>query len=221
LPGNTIKTLDILRNLSPAAFLKVRPKTYQTFHLGPMKTLIKHLLSFRFLYIIIGGFLIYLLGAAVDLIFIPTLEMSDGWCKNWTEKKVIYRQVRECTDFRSEIDALKLKHNKRMEKRQSYKMIAIFFSASLVTYFLMWLNPANFFDKSTAFEHNAAMMTTAVYYGVFLGFLMQILFQELLPPPHEWFPDEFLMIRQARVEQILKGINEMTKFIPQETMAPE
>ncbi len=108
-----------------------------------------------------------------------------------------------------------------MEKRHSYKMFAIFFSASLVTYLLMWLNPANFFDKTTAFEHNAGLMAIAVYYGVFLGFLMPIIFQELLPPPHEWFPDEFLVIRQARVEQILEGINEMTKFIPQDTMAPE
>ena len=186
-----------------------------------MNTLLQYLLSFRFLYIVIGGFLIYLLGAAVDLIFIPTLEMSDGWCKNWTEKKVTYRRVRECTDFRNEIDALKFKHNKRMEKRHSYKMFAIFFSASLVTYLLMWLNPANFFDKTTAFEHNTGMMATAVYYGVFLGFLMPIIFQELLPSPHEWFPNEFIEIRQARVEQILKGINEITKSIPQDKMAPE
>ena len=116
-----------------------------------MNILLQYLLSFRFLYIIIGGFLIYLLSAAVDLIFIPTLEMTDGWCKNWTENKVIYRRVRQCTDFRNEIDALKYTHNKMMEKRQSYKMFTIFFSASLITYLLMWLNPAKFFDKTTKF----------------------------------------------------------------------
>jgi hypothetical protein len=187
-----------------------------------MNTLLQYLLSFRFLYIIIGGFLIYLLGAAIDLIFIPTLEMSDGWCKNWTEKKVsYYRRVKECTDFRSEMDALIFKHNKTMEKRHSYKMFAIFFTASLVTYLLMWLNPANFFEKKTAFEHNTGVMATAVYYGVFLGFLMPIIFQVLLPPPQEWFPNEFIEIRQARVEQILEEINETAKFDPQDTMAPE
>ena len=186
-----------------------------------MNTLLHYLLSFRFLYIIIGGFLIYLLSATVDLIFVPTLEMKDGWCKSWTEKRVIYRKIRECTEFRNEIDALKLKHNKRMENRNSYKMFAIFFSTSLFTYFLMWLNPANFFDEKTAFEHNSGVMATAVYYGVFIGFLMPIIFEASLPPPQEWFPNEFIEIREARIKQIMDEIREMTKFVPRETMAPE
>ena len=181
----------------------------------------KYLLSFRFLYIIIGGFLIYLLGAAIDLIFIPSLDMRDGWCNKWAEKKVIYRRIRECTDFRNEIDELKFKHNKNMEKRNSYKMFSFFFSASLVTYWLMWLNPAKFFDKKTAFEHNTGVMATAVYYGVFLGFLMPIIFQEMLPSPLEWFPNEFIEIRQARVDRLMGTINEITRVIPQDTMAPE
>jgi hypothetical protein len=162
-----------------------------------------------------------LLGAAIDLIFIPTLEMDDGWCKNWSEQKIIYRRVKECTEFRNSIDALKFKHNSRMEERQTYKKFTIFFSALLFTYFLMWLNPALFFDKKTAFAHNTGTMAIAVYYGVFLAFLMPIAFEALLPPTHDWFPKEFMEIREARIKQIIEKISEMTKFIPQDTMAPE
>ena len=85
----------------------------------------------------------------------------------------------------------------------------------------MWLNPANFFEKTAPFEHNTSVLAIAVYYGVFLGFLMPIIFEALLPAPHEWFPNEFIEIREARIKQIMEQISEMTKFIPQETMAPE
>jgi hypothetical protein len=186
-----------------------------------MNAIIKYLTSFRLLYIIIGGFCIYLLSASIDLIFIPTLELSEGWCKELVEKKIIYRQVKECVKFSSNIEALKYKHNQSMEKRSSYKMFAFFFSASVFTYFLMWLNPANFFDKKTEFDHNAGALATAVYYGVILGFLMPIIYQELLPPAHEWFPREFIEIRKARVGQILNEIKEVSKYISQDGMAPE
>lgn len=186
-----------------------------------MNAFLKYLTSFRLLYIIIGGFCIYLLSASIDLIFIPTLELSEGWCKEWSEKRFIYRQVKKCVTFSNNIEALKYEHNNRMEKRSSYKMIAFFFSASAVTYFLIWLKPANFFDKKTEFDHNAGVITTAIYYGVFLGFLMPILYQELLPPAPEWFPREFIEIRQVRVEKILNDINEISKQISQDRMAPE
>jgi hypothetical protein len=186
-----------------------------------MNTLVKYLTSFRFLYIIIGGFLIYVLSASIDLIFIPTLEMSDGWCKDWTEKSMLYKKDKECAAFSDKIEERKYRHNKNMELRQSYKMFAILLLATVFTYFLIWLNPANFFDRKTQFEHTTGVMAVAVYYGIFTGLIMPIIYQELLPPPHQWFPQEFLEIRQARIEQILDNINEISEFMPGDEMAPE
>jgi len=47
-------------------------------------------------------------------------------------------------------------------------------------------------------------MATAVYYGTILGFIIPIIFQQLLPPSTQWFPDEFQEIRRARIEYLLK-----------------
>lgn len=186
-----------------------------------MSTLVKYLTSFRFLYIIFGGFFLYVLSASIDLIFIPTLEMSDGWCKDWAEKSLLYGKDRECVAFSDEIEERKYHHNKNMEQRQSYKMFAILFSATVFTYFLMWLNPANFFDQKTQFEHTTGVIAVAVYYGIITALIMPIIYHELLPPPHQWFPHEFIEIRQARIEQILNNISEMSEFIPRDEMAPE
>jgi hypothetical protein len=50
--------------------------------------------------------------------------------------------------------------------------------------------------------------------------LMPIICQALLPPPAEWFPQEFMEIRRARVELILNEITEKIQLVSQEGKGP-
>jgi hypothetical protein len=64
------------------------------------------------------------------------------------------------------------------------------------------------------------MIATAVLVGVVIGFMMPIICQALLPPAVEWFPQEFMEIRRARVELILNEITEKIQLVSQEGKGP-
>ena len=185
-----------------------------------MNSIIKQLVSFRLLYILAGGFFCYLSSAAYEAIFIPTLEMEDGWCEEWTEIKLMYRSKKRCVKFKNELEELKYRHNLKMDKRQSHKIFSMFLVATLVTFSLMMLKPSLFFGKDTALNNYTGAMATAVYYGTILGFIIPIIFQQLLPPPTQWFPDEFQEIRQARIEYLLKENADLAHLPPAEGAAP-
>ncbi len=176
-----------------------------------MHPLIKYLLSFRLLYVVMGGFFFYLLSVAIDPIFIPTLQMPENWCQKWMETRIGYQKQMECVEFDNTLNKLKYRHNREMEKRRSDKMIGLFIAASLITFFLMCLNPTNFFGVGVRIENYTGAVATAVFYGVILGFIFPTIYQTLLPPPLEWMPQEFLEIRQARIEFILKTIEKSLK----------
>jgi hypothetical protein len=169
---------------------------------------------------VIGGFFFYLVGAFIGVIFIPTLEMSDNGCKDWVENRTGYGSDKECVRFKDKIEELKYLHNQRMAKRSSHKMFALFPFAAFVTYLLMLFNPHAFFDNKIGLKDNTGVIVSAIYFGVILGFIMPIIYQELLPPPIEWFPKEFIEIRQARIELILKEILEMSELPSHEGLPP-
>ena len=98
-----------------------------------------------------------------------------------------------------------------MEKRRANKMLGLFIAASAITFFLMVLNPANFFGAGVSIENYTGAAATAVFYGVILGFILPTIYQMLLPPPMEWMPEEFLEIRRARIEFVLKTIEKLLK----------
>ena len=176
-----------------------------------MHPLIKYLLSFRLLYILGGGFSFYLLSVFIDPVFIPTLQMPENWCQKWIETRSGYQKQKECVEFGNPLDELKYKHNREMEKRRANKMLGLFIAASAITFFLMVLNPANFFGAGVSIENYTGAFATAVFYGVILGIILPTVYQMLLPPPAEWMPQEFLEIRRARIEFILRGIEKLLK----------
>ena len=75
----------------------------------------------------------------------------------------------------------------------------------------MVLNPANFFGVGVRIKNDTGAVAAAVFYGLILGFIFPTLYQILLPSPLEWMPEEFLEIRRARIELILKAIEKLSK----------
>ena len=141
------------------------------------------------LYMVVGGFIFYLLSILIDPIFIPTLKISDN---------------NECTEFSNKLAEQKYRHNRKMESRRANKMIGLFMAASVVTLLLMVLKPSLFFGSGVKIEDYTGAFATAVFYGIILGFIMPVFYESLLPPPSEWLPAELEEIRTARIELILK-----------------
>ena len=67
------------------------------------------------IYMIVGGFVFYLLSVIVDPIFIPTLEMPPDYCQKWVEKRVGYQTQEICVAFNSKINEIKYEHNRKQD----------------------------------------------------------------------------------------------------------
>jgi len=176
----------------------------------------KHLRSFLFLYLIVGGLAFYLLSAAIDAVFIYTMKMSPGWCVEYMNVEGKYGFHKECIRFKNKIEELKYLHNQTIEKRIPKRAHAMLALASIVTLLLMLLAPSRFFDNGNEFlHHKTAVFASAVFYGFLLSVVMPLLYGAVLPPPIEWFPDEIIAIRQARIELVLNQIIEASKLLSQ------
>ena len=185
-----------------------------------MNFLEKHIQLFLLFYMLIGGFAFFLLSITIDTIFVPTVEQQEGFCEDWTERALRWYRAKDCVKFNSHLEQLKYKHNKRMERRISRKVLVLFLLASSVTYLLMALRPTLFFQKGDYLSYTTGIIATAILMGVVLGFMMPIIFQAILPPPAEWLPEEFLEIRRARIELILTEIAEKVQLASREGNGP-
>ena len=185
-----------------------------------MNFLEKHLQLFLLFYLLIGGVFFFLLGATIDTIFVPVIEQPEDFCEEWTERAFRWHRAQDCIKFKNQMEELKYKHNKRMEKRSSRKTLFLFLLASGGTYLLMVLRPTLFFDKGDYLGYTTGMIATAILLGVVIGFMIPIICQAVLPAPAEWFPEEFMEIRQARVELILDEIAEKIQLVSREGKGP-
>ena len=174
-----------------------------------MPDYLKHFFNFRLTYVLLGGLFFYLVSVTFDLVFIPRLDMVGPWCEKWVERKIGYRSQSECVQFPDKLQELKYRHNQKMKERFTHKMFGIFLLASILTFFLMLLNPYLFFDQKITLETCSGAIAVAVFYGVIIGFLLPNVLQALLPPPSEWLPNEFFEIQQARKEMILRELGEI------------
>ena len=186
----------------------------------PMNIIEKHLQLFLLSYMIIGGFFFYVMGITIDTIFVPTIEQPEGFCEEWTERAFRWHRAQDCVKFDNYLEELKYKHNKRMEKRSTQKVLFLFLLATGVTFVLMVLRPTLFFEKGNYLRYTTGIIATAVLMGVVLGFMMPIIYQALLPAPSDWLPQEFMEIRRARTELILNEIAERVQLASQEGKGP-
>ncbi len=185
-----------------------------------MNLLEKHRQLFLLFYMLIGGFFFYLMGITIDTIFVPKIEQPEGFCEEWSERAFRWHRALDCVKFKNNLEELKYKHNKRMEKRSARKVLFLFLLATGVTYLLMVLRPTLFFEKSNYLRYTTGIIATAILMGVVLGFMMPIIYQALLPVPSEWLPQEFMEIRRARTELILNEIAERIQLASQEGKGP-
>ena len=172
-----------------------------------MKELLSYFYSFRLLYLVFAGLFFTLVSITFDPIFIPRLDMPGNWCEQWEERRIGYQAREECVEFKTDLDEMKYQHNRKMEKRQTTKVHGLFIFATLLTFSIMLLSPGKFIDYKITLKNYTGAVAIAVFYGVIIGFLLPVALEAMLPPSHEWLPNELFEIKQARIEYVLKEIN--------------
>jgi hypothetical protein len=79
-----------------------------------MNIIEKHIQLFLLLYMLVGGFFFYVTSVTIDIIFVPSVQQTDGFCEEWTERAFRWHRALDCVKFVNHLEELKYKHNKRM-----------------------------------------------------------------------------------------------------------
>jgi len=156
----------------------------------------RHLIS----YLLASGLLAYLLSVMLSAIFIIGLDMDDNWCE-------IPIEVRDgewrCVGFKNNLEERKYDHNSDMRDRNEKLIILEFVLFLGITYLVF-----HFIPKWRERRHHSALDLTHTFiplgvltFGV--SMVMPYIFDFILPPPTEWFPDIFVEIRETQREAIL------------------
>lgn len=163
---------------------------------------LKHIIPF----LIIGGFLLYIIAATISSFLIIVLPLGEDWCLDGD-----YLQVSEdeyeyvCFEFKNELEEFKYYHNMEMAKRNKYVYIISFLIAYLLTSFCFCFIPKwrNKISKEV-FRKNLLISAGVALAITFLG---PLLFGFILPPPAEWFPSIFRDMHNEKVDNLLRYIN--------------
>ena len=151
-------------------------------------------------YLLASGLLAYLLSVMLSAIFIIVLDMDDNWCE-------LPIEVRDgewkCLEFKNNFEELKYDHNSDMRDRNEKLLILKFVLFLGITYLVF-----HFIPKWRERPHHSALDLehTLLPLGVLslgVSMTMPYIFDFILPPPTEWFPDIFVEIHETQREAIL------------------
>lgn len=175
--------------------------------------MIKYFLKyFLLLYLIIGGFLFYLLDIYTDIVFRPYLKMSIGWCEEYREYMDVDGPHKDCIKFKNRVEELKALHNEHMFHRRKIIVAVLFGFASISTYLLMLLAPNRFFDSNKVFLRDK--IAAALFYGSLLSIVLPLFYSAIFPQSLIWVPNELLYIRRAITDSVLEDIIRQANHLP-------
>lgn len=156
----------------------------------------------HFLIIIFLGFVFYCTDAIFSTIFFPELPQDDDWCINLeipqTESDNEY-----CKQFKNEFEQLKYYHNLKISEWHLYFTMVC---CALVMLFSGYIarknkNSTRFFSQEGAWF---AMGVLIIY--------LPFIFNWILPPPIEWFPKTIKQFSEARKNELLLELKEISEF---------
>ena len=158
------------------------------------------------IYIIITGFVFYLLSAVMSALFIYVLPLAEDFYTDYWEN--IYEDPEGgisyefyITEFKNDFEKRKFYHNKAMEKRNTYLIWLNFVIAVVITSVVFYFIP----ERRKVSNENS-------YTGVFISilamafcvtFIMPLMFSFILPSPIEWFPKILKDFYENKVNDLL------------------
>lgn len=163
---------------------------------------LKHIIPF----LIIGSFIIFIIGAILSSFFIIVLPLADDWCKDGGMIQVgtdDYEYM--CFEYKNEAEMIKHYHNKEMQKRNKYLIgieyaIAYFLTSICFCFIPKLRKKINIAD----FKRNL-FISLMVAFGI--SIIGSLFYSWILPAPVEWFPSIFRDMHNEKVDNLLRYIN--------------
>ena len=161
----------------------------------------KHIIT----YIIVGGFVFYILSAIISSIFIISVPQDKDWCLESIEIQVSENDYKtECIEFKNDFEMLKYYHNKEMVRRNKYLVFLEFILAFLATSLFFYFIPK--WKGHVSNEDNASKFLILTLIAFLISTIAPLIFSWILPAPVNWFPQIFKDINDAQVNEVLRNL---------------
>lgn len=164
------------------------------------------------IYIIGAGFLMYILAATLNAIFVITLPIDDTW---YQENVVMSEEIDSIdrfgnesystqsyiTNYENAIEISKYYHNQRMNDIHRYITSGLIAFGIITTLFLFYFIPRLNGKKLDGDEIFSAFLI-----GLITSSIMPLLYGWLLPAPVEWFPSIIREIHKSQVQNVMNQL---------------
>jgi hypothetical protein len=154
-------------------------------------------------YLMIAGLLFFVLHTFLQVVFIVTVPMEEGWAVQTEEYDTAGGTETMVTEFLDEYEEAKYYHNLSMLERNKYLIGTEFVLGAALTFLLF-----HFIQKwktgGDSEDHEKTFLILMLSFGV--SIVMPLIFSWILPPPVEWFPSYFRELNDTLVNAELDRI---------------
>ena len=155
-------------------------------------------------YLIIGGFVFYLLRATLSAIFLASIPMDSDWCKNGREIQVSdFRTEYICFEFKDDWQETIYYYNLKIIDRNKTLIWSVFILASLVTLFTFLLIP---YWRGTIDQDIIKIIGYSIMISLGITFIVPLIYSWIFPPPVDWLPEIFERINDAQINEAVKEL---------------
>jgi hypothetical protein len=155
-------------------------------------------------YLVIAGFLFYVLHTFLQVVFIVTLPMEEGWAVETEEFDTADGTETVVTEFKDEYEEAKYYHNEQMLDRNKYLIGAEFALGLGLTILLFHFIPKWKAGGVQKDEPDKPISILFLAFGITI--IMPLVFSWILPPPVEWFPSYLRELNDTLVNAELERL---------------
>lgn len=169
------------------------------------------------IYIVLGGFVAFLITSGFTAVFVPYMELAKDGCLKFIEligpngtSEVV------CSEFKTNLEEVKYYHNISMEERYSNLQLGVFFLflslSSLAFYFIpKWYGKTptiNYMGDNTAANY-IETFGSLLLINYLVVYIIPSITLIILPSPIDWFPDIFIEISNKLRDSTLSELKDI------------
>ena len=155
-------------------------------------------------YLIISGFVAWIVWGMLSAVFLPNVEMADGWCVEYVQ---VSENEEACYRYKNKLEEIKDWHNQQMVGRNAYLMLIVMGLYSLVNLVVFVGVPTWKKMKQDLKGWGLSLFLSA--FCAFWPLSLWGVLGLLLPAQEHWLPQIFSDLHDNEVEATLRMLRSM------------
>ncbi|WP_028872325.1 hypothetical protein [Psychroserpens burtonensis] len=156
------------------------------------------------LYLVIGGFIFYILSVLLSAISIAPIPMDQDWCKYGEDIQIGENEYEfRCLEYKNEWQETIYYYNQKVLERYINLLWFKLILALIVTVFIFYFIPK---WKGVLNKKGENIIGSLILIALVIVLIIPFIFSFLLPPPIEWLPDIFEEINDAQINEAIRTL---------------